>query len=103
MAADVRASSLSASAFERLVIVLWSHVWLPITWPSAIVRRTSAGYCLTCTPSSKNVARMCALRRMRSTAGVCGPGPSSNVSATRRGVRGPLVRCDAPAATQPTV
>ena len=43
MAADVRLSSASAASCERLVIGLWSQVWLPIAWPAASVCRASRG------------------------------------------------------------
>ncbi len=59
------------------------QVWLPITMPASRSSRTMPGDSLTFSPITKNVARACSDSSSSRICRVNGPGPSSNVSATR--------------------
>ena len=58
------------------------QVWLPICMPAVIQRLDGVGVLRACDPITKNVATACSRSSSSSTSSVCGPGPSSNVSAT---------------------
>jgi hypothetical protein len=68
--------------------------WLHRVWPSATIRRTSAGLPYACVPTRQNVALTPFFFNRSSIFGVLtGSGPSSNVSAT---VEFPVVFIDPP-------
>jgi hypothetical protein len=54
VAASISAATCPAGS---RVSIGWFCVWLAITWPSATIRRASAGWASTLLPITKNVAR----------------------------------------------
>ncbi len=63
----------------------WVSVWLPIQWPSACARSTSARCARSASPTTKNVAfRPCAASTSRTRGVASGSGPLSKVRVRRR-------------------
>ena len=90
----VRRICARCTASRKRVILGCDQEWLPTTMPAARSSRTIPGDCCTFRPITKNVACACSDCSSRRIGSVNGPGPSSNVSATRPLRAGGATRCD---------